>query len=93
MWAFLFMYYFRCKTASFTLRNHVNDDVNYIIFTGNIFIRIMGIPPLLPKDARPPPKTPHITRLPSIVGGRGALLVETMGVAHSPIKGAASKQR
>jgi hypothetical protein len=93
MRAFLFMCCFRCKTAFFTLKNCVDDDDNYIISTGNVFIRIVGNPPLPPKDARPPPKTPHITRLPSIVGDRGALLVETTGVAHNPIVGAASKQR
>ncbi len=60
------------QNCVFTLKNRINDDDNYIISTGNIFIRIMGNPPLPPKDARPPPKTPHITRSHSIVGGRGA---------------------
>ncbi len=92
MRAFLFMCCFCCKTAFFTLKNRINDDDNYNISAGNLFIRIVGDPPLPPKGACPPPKTPHITRLPSIVGGRGALLVETMGVTHSPIVGAAGKQ-
>ncbi len=77
MQAFLFMCCFCCKTAFFTLKNRVNNDDNYIISAGNVFIRIMRNPPLPPKDARPPPKTPHTTWLPSIMGGRGALLVET----------------
>jgi hypothetical protein len=76
--AFLFMCCFHCKPAFFTQKNCVNDDDNYIISAGNVFIRIMGNPPLPPKDACLPPKTPHITWLPSILGGREASLVETM---------------
>jgi hypothetical protein len=75
MRAFLFMCCFCYKTAFFTLKDHINYDDNYIISTGNVLIRIMEHPPLPPKDTRPPPKTPHVMRLPSIVGGRGASLV------------------
>ncbi len=76
--AFLFMCCFQCKTVFLILKNRIDEDDNYIISAGNVLIVIMGNPPLPPKDSRPPPKTPHITRSPSIVGGRGALLVETM---------------
>ncbi len=68
---------FPLQNCIFYPKNCVNDDDNYIISTSNIFIRIVKNPPLPPKDARPLPKTPHIMRLHSIVGGRGAALVET----------------
>ncbi len=75
--AFLFMCFFRYEIAFFALKNRVDDDDNYIISAGKVFIRIMGNPPLPPKYTRPPPNTPHVAQSPSIVGGRGALLVET----------------
>ncbi len=92
MRAFLFMCCFRCKTAFCTLNNRIDNDDNYIISAGNVFIRIVGNPPLPPKDARPPPKTPHVMRLPSIVGGRWLCWFKQWRVARSPIVGAASKQ-
>ncbi len=80
--AFLFMCCFRCKTAFFTLKNRINDDDNYIISAGNVFIKIVGNPPSLPKDARPAPKT-LMSRGRLLSWGVGGLRWLKHGMSHA----------